>query len=440
MNLWVVVPLICVAVILILYFDIKPLYTITLLIIVLVASNFVSAQYFRPGGIHIGRYDVSGSGVENGLYNDAIQTKLEKKLHESYEYFKTIELDRTVPDRLQRDRLVGNTTKGLLIPLVGYIIKDGTCTMDRDDGAMDDRATYTRELIADSLKWCKAHNLAVPDTTIYVFHSDRFPFTTEGWQNYPICLVARPKNMKSPIIPDITWRAMSTDKKYGDYMINWDQAKDKIVKYNPGERKEIIYFKGTDTTNRIHGLRGKLQDFATKRFIPMEVHLNAWARYEPVWMFKRYKMLLNLPGHYPWSNRLKYILLMDALVINVDVETRSYYPEWQDDYYETFTDYIVEPDVDYINIKYTYHKYNYLEAPPDVRDRVKALVAAEDRKLYRALEDIYHDYRTNPAKYKTMMERSKRTMQNITMERIYQYIYKLICLNAKVVDGRDPPG
>jgi hypothetical protein len=116
-------------------------------------------------------------------------------------------------------------------------------------------------------------------------------------------------------------------KKYEGKCYDWDEVKNIIKKNKYAKlknfelKKNVIFFKGTATTKKTFKLREDLEEYARKRKDFLEIKLDGWQHYEPVENFSKYKFLLNLPGHYHWSNRLKYLFLMKSFVINVNTQS-----------------------------------------------------------------------------------------------------------------------
>jgi hypothetical protein len=153
----------------------------------------------------------------------------------------------------------------------------------------------------------------------------------------------------------------------------------------------------------------------------MKIKLDAWANFEYLWNFEKYKILLDLPGIYPWSNRIKFLFLMNSVVVKINIETIG------DDYYDkswiSFIDYAVD-NTDYVNIIVKY--YRITDGTAKMKNENEFL------KLIKTLKIVYDDINNNPTKYKLMIKKTKKKIEKLTNDRIYQYIYTGIVLNSKI--------
>lgn len=222
-------------------------------------------------------------------------------------------------------------------------------------------------------------------------------------------------------------------------------------------KQNVIYFKGTPTTLRHSRIReqiylntlndslctGKetlfkpglqresndvdivLKDDIKRNVTPsdkMIIQLDAWKSYIPVWEFAKYKYLLNLPGHYPWSNRMKYLFLTKSLVINVSVTTKG--SDYVDEPFDTISDYIFKPDEDYVDIGMTYFV-------PKRRHGIDTPVEqiTENNRVYKEILSVMN---TPSEAYARMTKSAYDKANAFSMEHIYMYLYHLILFNAEI--------
>lgn len=316
-------------------------------------------------------------------------------------------------------------------PMVEIKIKNNVVTSSE---GKDDRLVHTKQLINNTISWCKKNNLKVPNTTLYIWISDRFPWYVSNLDKFPIYVYARPKNIRMPIFPDNTFQCLTLEKKYRGECYDWDQIKDIVKKECKSVPKEkIIYFKGTPTTRSIHRLREKLQEYSKKDQKHLRIMLDAWETYEPIYNFCKYMYLLNLPGHYPWSNRLKYLFLMDSIVINVNVKTINLKPKYEDEPYITFIDYVVDKK-DYVEIIYTYYRVDReYKDDKKLSKKVDSLNNSEFKKFTHTLQKLFDDFVKHPKKYEKMVASAKKKVEQLTNENIYAYIYRAILENSKII-------
>ena len=387
-------------------------------------------------------------------YNDKYQKDLEKDLNRIYENYsntsktvnKSKSFDFSLLKKLREDfNNMAQITKDSKYPLIRYRIKDGRVFVNSDIlrkfmSLKDDRIVHNLELIKKTLLWCKDNNLEIPNTSLYIWISDRFPYHTQNLNKFPIFVYSRPEDVDLPIFPDNTFYCLNLKEKYRGKCYDWDQVKT-IISENCdekklAEKKEYIYFKGTDTTKSKHDIRQKLYKEMIRRTrksnLPISIYLDAWKNYEPIYKFCNYKFLLNLPGHYPWSNRLKYLLLMNSIIINVNIELVNIEPNYIDKKYITFIDYIVDSK-DYIDIIYKYYRCDWKCSSTELEKKLKDLNSNEFENFIQTLKDLYKDYKNNPNKYDKMINQTRKKIDKLNNERVYSYIYKCIKLNSKLI-------
>lgn len=374
------------------------------------------------------------------MNKDLFQKKLEKNLNKIYKNIKN-SFDPDIPNIIKQEYYNVNTKKQAQrkkFPLVEYKIRNGKVYIDQTVKKLfiklkDERLIHNLEIIRNSIKWAKQNNLKIPNTTIYIWISDRFPWNIESATKFPIFVYSRPFNINFPIFPDNTFYCMTIDKKYRGQCFNWDEVKQKIGEKCPiNQKKEHrYYFKGAPTTKLTHKLRETLE---TKTYwdTKFTVKLDAWTNYEPMYKFCEYLYLLNLPGHYPWSNRLKYLFIMNSVVININISkiafTNNGFIDYVDDKYISFIDYITD-DKDSINYTYVYH-YCHCDSDKTLLKKCKIKQKKEFNKLMKFLNTLFKDMEKNPDKYKKMIRNGKNKIKKLTNNRVSQYVYQCICNNA----------
>ena len=124
---------------------------------------------------------------------------------------------------------------------------------------------------------------------------------------------------------------------------------------------------------------------------------------------------------------------MDSIVININVNLINIKPEYQDPPYITLIDYIFT-NKDYVELIYNYYRVGgeYKNDTKLINYKNK-LQKNEFSNLLENLKNKYIDFENNPEKYKKMVRKSKKKINKLTNERIYQYIYKGILLNSKFI-------
>ena len=376
----------------------------------------------------------------NMPFQDKFQNNFEKELLEIY-YNYNKNFDKSIISVIKDIYMNYSVIKKDFFPLIQYVIKDNKVYIknnknvrkyyNHNKAERDTRYLDNFNIITKTLKWCKDNNLPVPNTTLYIWISDRFPWYAQDLDKFPIWVYARPKNIKLPIFPDNTFECFQLHQKYKGKCYDWESIKKIIKKECKNRNKQsIIYFKGTPTTKNIYKLREDLEKHQKSFNIPIKILLDAWTTYEPLYKFCEYLYLLNLPGKYPWSNRLKYLFLMDSIVININVNTINIKPEYKDLSYITLIDYIVN-NKDYIEIIYNYYRLagKYIDNK-NLTNKIDKLRKNEFNKFVKTLKRKYLNLVNNPEKYKKIAKKAKIKVNKLTNERIYQYIYKGILLNS----------
>ena len=291
-----------------------------------------------------------------------------------------------------------------------------------------DRSKYVFSLIEKTYKYATEHKLPIPETTLYIWISDSHPYlVTDIDKKFPIISFVSPKNLDYVLFPDDNFECFQIDKKYAGKCHDFDRVKAIIAENITLKKEPKVYFKGTRTTVRQSRLREDLETITKKSGNPnVIVDLDAWTSFEPLYEWSKYKWLLNLPGRYPWSNRLKWLFLMKSGVINVSVYTIG--PDYVDEPYITFTDLFVKPGVDYINIDTNYNNKIRPGRTPSEED-----LAAQYNENKRVYNEIIKATEMPVAAYNKMVNSAYKKMAAVNNETIYLYVLHLIYENAKVI-------
>lgn len=351
-------------------------------------------------------------------------------LKELKKIYDKIILDNNKLQELERIFYENNfRSKSPYYPLVKYIIKNYTVEYEiknLNSETIDARITDIHLMIQNALEYAKTNNIIVNNTILHIWILDRYPYDVVDLDiTFPIYVFAKPKNTNYLIIPDNTFMCLSLYKKY-QKCHSFDIIKKKIkskcndIKFK--NKLPIIYFKGTPTTKTNSKLRETLEKYSNdKEWI--DIKLDGWDNYQPIYEFCKYKYLLNLPGHWQWSNRFKYLFLMKSLVININVSYVG--KDYKDEPYITFIDYFVKPDEDYINIDATYNhiKRNEHDSKNDETNKM----------VIDKLADIYQWSENNPKKTRKIVKSGYKKIKNLKNESIYQYVINAINLNSQMI-------
>ena len=190
---------------------------------------------------------------------------------------------------------------------------------------------------------------------------------------------------------------------------------------------QALFFRGADTTTFNHRLRGyirqRLQSERDAEFRHAMVYeFLTDKNYESAAEFQRYKFLLNLPGRYPWSTRLKYLYLCRSFIINVRVFVKG---DAVDDHYHSFIDVFV-PDELCINVDMTFYYEDGHTGKFSARNE------AECARVYEEIQRIYHTHRGRDPATDARVLRAYALVNGLTEATISRYFLGLCEGNAKL--------
>jgi hypothetical protein len=242
----------------------------------------------------------------------------------------------------------------------------------------------------------------VSDTHFYI--NNDIPFFVE----------AKPKNKKGILYPDQNYYSILIQNKY----ITYDKFKE-IIKTkkcsNIDKKEDIIYFSGANTGSDKHNMRMKLKNIVDeKNDEKYDIHIAD--QYIPMYEFCKYKYLLNLPGHQPWSYRMTKILLMDSLVFDIQIKQTyimNNYKNKNEKWVQIYSDFFIAGK-DYIDIE-----YNWTENVTKDNDVIK---------IYNKINKLYKYYEKNKDEY-IKIAKSARRKANLFNNDICDKTYKYLMLN-----------
>jgi hypothetical protein len=368
--------------------------------------------------------------------------KAEKSVVDIYNSFKH-KLDYKIINDMKENFYSGSKhSKDHFFPLIKYIINnkyennvnfevtiyEKIYTFETIPKDVDNRIIDTYNLLKNAIKYAIENKITIPNTSLYIWISDRYPWDSNVDKNFPIYLYAKPKNKNFLIFPDNTFNCLTLDKKYDGICYDFDVIKEKILQHcnkDFNDKPELMYFKGTPTTKRTTQLRENLQLFS-KETNWLKIHLDAWEKYEKIYEMCNYKYLLNLPGNYPWSNRFKYLFLMKSLVINVNSNMRELNTDNIELNWMSFIDYFVEPNVDYINIDTNYYWSSDSENKKIVDDKNYK----ETQRIMKELTSIYKNKNNNN---NNIIKSGFDKINILSNKHINDYIINCIVENSKII-------
>jgi hypothetical protein len=361
-----------------------------------------------------------------------------KYINDCYSKYDVVKLDEL--DKLKESYYETSKTQKLLFlyPLVKYIVRgeevyveaelaDKSYNNNNLNQIKDNRIVQVLSMIQKTLLWAKSVNKPIIQTTLYFWMSDRIPWYNEIDTKFPIYVFATPKNKNFILFPDNSFECMTIDEKYNGECYDWNQTKAIIINKSNSvkfaEKTNKIFFKGTSTSSKNTQIRENLFAFS-KSSEYLDIRLDGWYAYIGMDNFCKYKFLLNLPGNYPWSNRLKYLFLMKSIVINVDVESEDIKTNIVDQEWISFINIIVKPDTHYINLKFKYYYNNDKN-----KNKNEKINYQQSVKIFNQLESIY---KSNTEKYNSMIDNGYQTVSELTNDNIYEYIYECMVKNSSL--------
>ena len=314
---------------------------------------------------------------------------------------------------------------------------------NKDQIPNDTRITILQKYMLNLCKWIDTnhnhnhnHKHQKIDTCILIWVSDRFIYEIENIDKLiPICLYAAPKNKNYIIIPDSTFNYLNETKRYASNGLNWQEQKKlfeipNIHTDTTDTKLNKIFFRGADTTSTIHNLRSyimqKLKQETNVEFknVMMYEFIDK-TNYESVKIFKNYKFNLNLPGHYPWSTRLKYLYLAKTFIINIRVTTIVDKSNEIEEHYKSFIDLVV-PDSYCINIDMNY----YYSTDTDII--YKKENEEECEKVYKKIKDMYYKFKNIDVVNNKKVNEAYNIINSLETEHINEYYYNIILHNQKL--------
>ena len=299
---------------------------------------------------------------------------------------------------------------------ITYTVPNPKATIWKRDG-VDNRVFTFIRMIKDLDKWCNDNDLILPECEFVIYVADTYAWE-EIAKDLPWFIIAKPINRPGILIPD---NSFITHGESGDIGLEyvkkgtkwmWDRLIEKSDKLPDKDKIDTLYFKGANTGTFKFSTREYLSKY--KWDIPVTITLDN--KHESMFNWNKYSGLLNLPGHQPWSYRLKYLYLLKSPVVNVDVLLRYDKSEKSNDSLDRwiqFFDPIFIPNKDYIQISQVYYDYPKLPDFNELKKESYDKIVDDIKKSYTILSDKYKD-----TAYKKISE--------LSSSRILQFLYVTI--------------
>lgn len=387
--------------------------------------------------------------IDKMIYDDWMQRMLESNLEKVF--YNINEFDKNWIkhiNKLYLDNLNtilrkgGNRKRSELInkietiPILELKIYNGMVKINNKINKHENHVIIFEKMFTAAVEWAKSNGLDVPNTYIYIYVSDKVCWYGENTQHkIPLLHYVCTSNNVYPLIPDTTFTSFWLENKYSNKEISWDETKKLINEYIPEKKKDVMYFKGTLTGQNRTNLRAMARSRIQKRDRVI-IDLEANKKFDPIYKFADYGILLNLPGHGDWSNRFKYLFLMKSVTVNVNVVTnidltiQPTYTKYERSVNLTFIDLIMDPNVDYINIDYVY--YGPREFCSDTT-KYDELTNNEVKNMLMQLNVVYEDIVNHKDRYQPMVNRAFNKINMLNEDRINQYLFKCITLTHQLI-------
>jgi len=196
---------------------------------------------------------------------------------------------------------------------------------------------------------------------------------------------------------------------------------------NIKNKSPIIYFSGANTGADKHNIRKKIKEIVTNKD-DKNYNIYISEQYVPLYDFCKYKYLLNLPGHQPWSYRMSKILLMNSLVIDI--------PVLQTYIYKLQNKKIVDKNKKWIQIYSNYFiaGKDYVEINYNWIENITTDLQIYD--LYKKINKIYDYYQKNTKEYLTISKNGTKKANKLNMNFINDtWNYLIIYFNKKIYEN-----
>lgn len=287
------------------------------------------------------------------------------------------------------------------------------------------------EPVLNTFRWAIGAGVEFPlglDIKIFFWLADKPPWTDK--QGFPIFIPSGiPYGLNFPLYPDVSYFYMQFDKKYTGEGLTFDAYK-RIFDASPNSTLEdIVYFKGADTTRYNSKLRSYIVNELPKMIGKEHTDLaivDGFTQFDPLYtdgQGKRY--LLDLPGLFPWSVRLKFLFLFNGgpTVIKVNERWVANDRSWADpvkpwqQWIDTFL-----PEEAYISVTHT-HTQMIKKFKDDIKStkRAEGINRVNREKTVKKIAEIQkRDLRAPDP------ELGHKIVTKLSNDRIYQMIFRTI--------------
>ena len=291
--------------------------------------------------------------------------------------------------------------------------------------------------LLNCLRWANKNNIDIPsklEADIYFWIADKPSWDID---NLPIFIPsAIPPTMNLPLFPDISYFYYQPSAKYAGKGLIWDETKKLFEGPNfssdgDAERsQDVLYFRGCDTTKFNSNIRGEISKclgkYIDKKHLDITVfNVNDTSKFRSLHEEGKGKMnFLELPGKFPWSNRIKMLFLFEGSpnIIKVNERWVASDGTWEDpeDPWIQWIDGFL-PRNTYAEVMHTHTQV----VKTDRRGCTKNLEIINKNAIEDTLESIADVYNKRDEIH-CDKELGHRIVTELTSDRINQYLFRLI--------------
>jgi len=285
--------------------------------------------------------------------------------------------------------------------------------------------------IPDDFRLKKAHNtfkLAINFSEKYnlpKISGDFYVRISDGYEHdcdYPVFNYSKPKKKIGFLFPDFSFLSFENKLTVFEKHCNGDA------------KKEIIYFKGSSTSNKRTRVREKLSALKT----PFNISVDDESK--PYYELCKYKYVLDLPGNKPWSVRLIELYISRSLPIRV----LFYNSEWNENIWVQFYENMFQPWESYIPLKYDVDYDN--EISNNIIDDIELkclqcmcgdkspLIIGHDFKQQSCLKpQIFQIFKKYDEVYKKIINDNYEKIKALKLEHVEYYMYHCVIAYMDIV-------
>lgn len=280
-----------------------------------------------------------------------------------------------------------------------------------------------------SLVWANKNNIDIPpklEVDMYFWIADKPSWDID---NLPIFIPAAiPPTMNLPLFPDISYFYYQPSAKYVGKGLIWDETK-KLFEGPNEDLEDILYFRGCDTTKFNSNIRGEiskcLSKYIDKKNLDITVfNVNDTSKFRALHEEGKGKNFLELPGKFPWSNRIKMLFLFEGspTIIKVNERWIASDESWcdpEDPWIQWIDGFL--PRNTYLEVMHTHTQI----VKTDRRGPTKALETINRNAIQDTLECIANVY-SRREELRPDKELGHSIVTELTSDRINQFLFRLI--------------